>query len=369
MNVMRLPKLAGPVMNMKRGTHPLRRVSAPAAALLLACTASACAPSRFSYDDLPAHPVALVVREERDTKRLEEYIRRDNEARAEKRSNLPLRDPLERARELVDWTLEVRARGTRFGRLVFLDPNERETERVEFALADERPLAWNAARTRLLFASARRGRSTQVFEWNKESGEVRQMTFGPPHIDAVYGPGGRIAAVRVSPLSMKGERVVGGLQIWTMGSAGADARRLSDGPLDIEPAWSPDGRVLVFEGRDLEGIDNLFRIDPAGAAAPRRIRRGNSPVFTPDGRWVIYSARTRSGLKIFRMHPDGTGPRNIGKSSYQELSPTVSADGRYVLFIGFGESSESGPRLYVRDIESGTTRTLNIEDEGFVPAW
>lgn len=348
-----------------------RRFTAPAAWLLLVCTATACTSTRFSYDDLPAHPVALVVREERDTKRLEEYIRRDNEARAEKRSNLPLRDPLERAREQVDWTLELLARRTRFGRLVFLDPNERETERVEFALADERPLAWNAARTRLLFASARRGRSTQVFEWNRENGEVRQMTFGPPHIDAVYGPGNRIAAVRVSPLAMEGARVVGGLQIWSMGRAGADARRLSDGPLDLSPAWSPDGKVLVFEGRDLQGIDNLFRVSPAEAApaAPRRIRRGNAPVFTPDGRWVIYSARTRSGLKIFRMHPDGTGPRNVGKSSFQEFSPTVSADGRYVLFIGVGESKESGPRLYVRDIESGSTRTINIEDEGFVPTW
>ncbi len=328
----------------------------------------ACAGARVPYAEFSGQLVALVVRGEDDTKRLTEYAKRDNERRTEDRSNLPLSDPVEKAQWVLDWTVEGDARRTKFGRLMLLDMVEREPERAGFANLSARPLAWNLGRTRLLFLDERERRS-QVFEWERETGVVRQMTFGAPHLDASYGPDGQLAVVRLVPLKLEGERVVGGLQIWITGPGGAGARRLSDGPFDVSPRWSPDGGTLVFERRDLDGIETLQRLDPAQGGAPRLVTRGRSPVFTPDGRWLVYSARARGGLKLARIHPDGSGRRGFGSSGYQEVDPTVSPDGRFVMFVGITPGGQSGPQLVIRNLEDGKSRTINVDGEGFVPIW
>ena len=340
-----------------------------AVGLACALVAAGCAGGgRFSYDDLPEAPVALVVRSEDDMKRLDEYAKRDAERRAEERSNLPTREGIDRVAEILELTIEAEERRTLFGRLMFLDARERETERAEFATKGARPLSWNADRSRLLF-TAERDRRTQVYEWNRETGEVRQMTFGRPHYDATYGPGDQLAVVRHLPLREVGDRIEGGLQIWITGIGGTDARRLTDGPFDVEPTWSPDGKTLVFEHRDVNGVDTLRAVDPEQGGEPVVLGRGRSPVFTPSGEWIVYSARTRPGLKIWRMHPDGSGRRPIGRSAFQEFDPTVSPDGSFVLFIGAVPGSESGPQVLVRDIEGASSRQLSIDGSGFVPVW
>ena len=94
-----------------------------------------------------------------------------------------------------------------------------------------------------------------------------------------------------------------------------------------------------------------------------------APVFTPDGEWVVYSARTRTGYKLSRMRPDGTGRRVLGSSALQEFDPSVSPDGEYVVYVGHNPRSESGPQLYVKRLEGGNARALQIEGTGGLPVW
>ena len=339
------------------------------ALLLLSLALSfGCGSGRFSYDELPKQPVALAVRSESDAKRFEEFMKQYAEREAEDRPSLPTDDPLERAESFLERMLHGERSRALFTHLVFLDPVERETERVQFAAKSTRPVAWDQARGRLMFSAERGGRA-QLYEWIEASGEVRQLTFGRPHFDGCYGPDGRIAAVRHSALRLVDDRVVGGLQIFVSEPGGADWVALTDGPFDTAPTWSPDGKALIHEHRDANGMESLRRIEFGTATEPRTVARGRSPVFTPDGDWVVYSAATRGGLKLWKMHPDGTGRRSLGRSGLQELDPSVSPDGRFVVYVGFNPGSESGPQLMVKRIEGSNPRSISIEGTGLLPTW
>lgn len=338
----------------------------------IALLAGACSSDRIDYDALPSHPVALVVRTEDDDKRLQETVKRESEKLAEEQDRFPTNDPMVKARRLFDGLSRVEQNRARFSKLIFLDPVEREGERVEFAPRDARPLAWSYDRTRLLY-QVEKERRPQLFEWIEATGEVRQLTFGRPHVDGSYGPGGRIAMVRRNPLRQEGDRIVGGFQIYVTEIGGANPRPVTEGPFDVAPAWSPDGKVLVYEHWDVDGGDTLRRVDVDAAGANREISRalarGRSPVFSPDGEWVIYSARTRVGYRLFKMHADGKGRRSLGRSGLQEMDPSVSPDGAYVVYSGHNGNSESGPQILVKRIDGSSPRQLQVDGSGSLPVW
>ena len=328
-----------------------------------------CSSDRISYDELPSSPVAVAVRSEDDTERYQQVVQKEAEELQEGRSNLPTNDPLERARMQLENMILIEQNRARFTRLMFLDPIERDAERVDFASKGARPLSWTVDRTRLLYQAIRNNRS-QLFEWNRETSEVRQVTFGRPHVDGAQGPEGRIAAVRRSALRQVGGEVVGGFQIYVSDVAGGDLRRVSDGPLDIAPTFSPDGRLVIFEHWDSNGVESLRSIDLAnGDTLSRPLARGRSPVFTPDGEWVVYSARTRSGYRLWKMHPDGTGRRSLGSSGLQEFDPSVAPGGQFVVYVGLNPASESGPQILVKRIDGSNPRQLSIEGSGLLPVW
>jgi dipeptidyl aminopeptidase/acylaminoacyl peptidase len=86
------------------------------------------------------------------------------------------------------------------------------------------------------------------------------------------------------------------------------------------PAWSPDGRWLVWIRNDESGMSNDVVLAPAdGSGAPRILTTGkgwrSSPSFSPDGSRIAYlestSVRTTD---IWSMRPDGSGLLQVTSS-------------------------------------------------------
>ena len=79
---------------------------------------------------------------------------------------------------------------------------------------------------------------------------------------------------------------------------GDGARPITDGHA---PAWSPDGRWIVFrDDRTLEGTDDLYRIRPDGSEE-QRIDAGHSPAFSPDGQLLAFIGTSVNGESEVRM--------------------------------------------------------------------
>src|SRR5262249_17140760 len=100
-------------------------------------------------------------------------------------------------------------------------------------------------------------------------------------LPAVWTPGGSLLYT---------SSVAGISELWTTGLDGAASRMaLEKGRATFWPVVSPDGRYIVFQ-RVFGGVNEIWRVNADGSN-PRRLTEGPidiHPRVTPDGRWVYY---------------------------------------------------------------------------------
>ncbi len=119
---------------------------------------------------------------------------------------------------------------------------------------------------------------------------------------------------------------------------------------DVLPAlsWSPDGSKLAFYSKEVNSVKiNLSE----GGATPRlllttpRDTLADSPVWSPDGRWLAYT--------LLRLAPDERGPKivaaevrviNVATGAEKLVAerasqPIWSPDGTALAFLGWNENS------------------------------
>jgi TolB protein len=94
---------------------------------------------------------------------------------------------------------------------------------------------------------------------------------------------------------------------------GSEQRRLTNEPAsDFQPAWSQDGRRLVFvSSRD--GNPHVYVMN-ADLSGQRRLTRGPSvdelPAWTPDGR-IAFASRRNGNWGVYVTNADGSGLRDL----------------------------------------------------------
>jgi len=132
-------------------------------------------------------------------------------------------------------------------------------------------------------------------------------------------------------------------------------------PLDVGfpqaygASWSPDGQQIAFFGapeQGLEGIDrldavyNLYLMKPDGTdirPLVRGFRYPDRPVWSPDNRWLVFSARfgniiPQTGLWLIEV---ATGARRLiveGDYGWAAWSP----DGQRLVVVDSGDYEEKG---------------------------
>jgi Tol biopolymer transport system component len=120
--------------------------------------------------------------------------------------------------------------------------------------------------------------------------------------------------------------------IWILELAGGEPRRLTRHPAtDSTPDISPDSRTVVFRStRDGGGI---YTVPAAGGSEKRIADEGFSPRFSPDGRWIAYSAfGPRGENNIYVVSVRGGQPRRIQSQDMPCTFPLWTPDGRSIQF-------------------------------------
>ena len=119
----------------------------------------------------------------------------------------------------------------------------------------------------------------------------------------------------------------------------SEAVRVSNGKYDgmIGLAWTPDAKI-VYVAQSGESID-VWSMNADGANQKQLTVDGEfkmSPTVSPDGRYVVFAA-TRSGVSnLWRMELDGSNLKQLMPGNVSSFFPIISPDGAWVVFNSAG---------------------------------
>jgi eukaryotic-like serine/threonine-protein kinase len=157
-------------------------------------------------------------------------------------------------------------------------------------------------------------------------------------------------------------------------------RVTSDPTADLEPAWTPNGRRLVFaSGRGGLGL-NLFWQPGDGTGVAERLTDGarirGADTISPDGKGLVVRESDGHGTVDLTFldlgtgrpaQPASTGTRSLVRSPHADLNAEISPDGRWLAY----QSNGSGAfEVYVRPFPSTEAGQWRVSREGGTePLW
>jgi Tol biopolymer transport system component len=139
-----------------------------------------------------------------------------------------------------------------------------------------------------------------------------------------------------------------------------------------QAAWSPDGRYIAYmsnrESTSPGFYYDLYTFDLRTRTHRRLTKKsGGYPIWSPDGEWIIYYAPARDA-RTYRIRLDGSGDELFPKLADQRLRAkgfTWSPDGKRMAFTAWilqrDGLTADGDQVYTADIAGRDIRLLTPE--------
>jgi TolB protein len=126
---------------------------------------------------------------------------------------------------------------------------------------------------------------------------------------------------------------------------GAKPKSITNSPaaIDDDPDWSPKGQKIVFTSHGVtdnptnSATAEIYVIDADGTGKSERLTNNTeeerAPAWSPDGKRIVFSCR-RGGpdFEICVMNADGTGQVQLTDNNVPDLTASWSPDGKKIVF-------------------------------------
>jgi Tol biopolymer transport system component len=203
-------------------------------------------------------------------------------------------------------------------------------------------------------------RSRQLFECNAPCVGDGEPVYSPDGTKVVFS---RALAPFVDSAAFGGE-VPSDCGLWIGDVASGEVTQITSNLLcdrEYFPQWSPDGSQLTYwrdpyeNGKptgtavfviNIDGTNERRLTDPAMFAG--------DPHWSPDGEWIVFSTYPLNEFNfvpaisdLYRIHPDGTGMEQLTHYNSEELRATMpryTPDGKWILFTAVQDSSDPAER-------------------------
>ncbi|MEW6210816.1 MAG: protein kinase [Acidobacteriota bacterium] len=159
------------------------------------------------------------------------------------------------------------------------------------------------------------------------------------------------------------------IQVWQLSYPAGEARRVTNDLNNyVGVSLTADSKTMVTV--QTEARMNMWVAPDSKAANARQITSGsviyNFLSSAPDGR-IVYSSNANSPMDIWIMNPDGTGQKQLTASAGVNIFPTVSPDGRYIVFCSNRGGDETVFHVWRIDIDGGNPKQLTSGESEFFP--
>jgi serine/threonine-protein kinase len=160
--------------------------------------------------------------------------------------------------------------------------------------------------------------------------------------------------------------------IWILELDRATLTRLTFEGLDMSPLWSPDGRRIIFASNRADGIMQVFSKPADGSGQAEQLTRGVSrrpASISSDGKSLVFMQRSDDGtnrdIGMVRLEGEHE-PEILLGTPFDEVSGNLSPDDRWLAY----SSNESGRyEVYVRPFAGPGGRVQVSIDGGTEPTW
>jgi serine/threonine protein kinase/sugar lactone lactonase YvrE len=189
---------------------------------------------------------------------------------------------------------------------------------------------------------------TQVWLLPYPAGTVRRIT------NDLNGYGENSVGLTADSGTIATIQQVNASSIWVTapGEDESKARQILKTNLPDTVAWTPDGKV-VYATRTGENWD--IWISNADGSEAKQLTTDSyidhEPSVSADGRYVVFQSNRSGGRNIWRVDSDGNNLKQLTQGYYVDTNPLCMADGRSVIFV----SQRSGTAtIWKVSIDGGT---------------
>ncbi len=185
---------------------------------------------------------------------------------------------------------------------------------------------WSPDGSQILFCSAAAdGSGTNVFVVSADGASLTQLTHDHASLcQAVWSPdSSQIALISDREGNQSG-------RLYVMKADGTDLHLAADVNNSVNPVWSPDGRTLLFSSLDGSGA-GMYSTSADGHGFIQLIK---NPAFeagmqwSPDGNKIIYQA----GSNLYMINPDSSGQAQVLPQQTGMGGEAWSPDGSWIAF-------------------------------------
>jgi len=138
------------------------------------------------------------------------------------------------------------------------------------------------------------------------------------------------------------------------------------------PTWSPDGRRIVFAQLDTaSGRQDLMVINADGSGLQPLVVNGaynRDPAWSPDGKRIAFASNVDAGFnEIYVINADGSNQQRLTTNTSDDTVPTWSPDGAFLAYVS-SQNASADLSVMAADGSGQIILTENAAED-IDPAW
>src|ERR687897_22063 len=206
----------------------------------------------------------------------------------------------------------------------------------------------------------------ELYTINPNGGGKKQLTNNSTNdIEPAYSPNGK----KIAYQGYDGQDA----EIYTINANGGGKKQLTDNSSsDREPSYSPSGKKIAFQGYD--GQDTEIYTINAGGGGKQPVTDNSSddyfPDYAPNGTRIAYTNNAETGTdeEIYTIKPDGGGKKQLTDNTANDYYPSYSPSGKKIAYVY--EAAGTDAEIYtIKPSGGGRTTVADNSTNDDDPYW